>query len=119
MRRILDWIAPRTAATDYVFPVFVDPSQDMLLQYESGLRRQNRCLKRVARLCGIPGERLTTHASRHSWATIARDQGLPLAVISEGLGHSNQRTTEIYLASLEQSVLDNASLVVSRAMGAI
>ncbi len=119
MQRILDWMAPSAGGSDYLFPVITDPLQDMQRQYESGLRLQNKCLKRIAKLCGIPHERLTTHVSRHSWATIARNQGLPLAVISEGLGHSNQRTTEIYLASLEQSVLDNASLMVSRAMAAI
>ncbi len=116
MRRILDWMAPATADSDYLFPVITDPSQDILRQYESGLRLQNICLKRIAKHCGLSPERLTTHVSRHSWATIARDQGLPLAVISEGLGHSNQRTTEIYLASLEQSVLDSASLLVSKAI---
>lgn len=116
MRRILDWMDDVTAGSEYVFPVITDPAGDPALQYESGLRLQNKCLKRIAKQCGLSPDRLTTHVSRHSWATIARDQGLPLAVISEGLGHSNQRTTEIYLASLEQSVLDSASLLVSRAM---
>jgi hypothetical protein len=39
-----------------------------------------------------------------------------LAVISEGLGHTNQRTTEIYLASLARSIIDHASRVVSEAI---
>jgi site-specific recombinase XerD len=116
MRKILEWMAPRVARSEYLFPVLAETGRDLQLQYESGLRLQNKCLKRIARICGIESERLTTHVSRHSWATIARDQGLPIAVISEGLGHSNQRTTEIYLASLEQSVLDSASLLVSKAL---
>jgi hypothetical protein len=32
-----------------------------------------------------------------------------LAVISKGLGHNNERTTEIYLASLDTTVLDVAN----------
>ena len=116
MRRILNWIAPMTEGSEYMFPVITDPNKDPRLQYESGLRVQNKRLKVIASMCGIAGNKLSTHSSRHSWATLARNAGLPLAVISEGLGHSNQRTTEIYLASLEQSVLDKASLLVSQAL---
>lgn len=47
--------------------------------------------------------------ARHSWATIAKEENLPLWVISEGLGHNNERTTYIYLSQLERSVLDTAN----------
>jgi site-specific recombinase XerD len=79
------------------------------------LRLQNLRLKRIASLLGIE-KRLSTHCARHSWATVARNEGLPLTVISEGLGHGNLKTTEIYLASLERSVLDHASRLVSEAI---
>ena len=115
MRRIIDWFAPMTAGSKYLFPVITDPDKDVLLQYESGLRLQNQRLKKIAALCGIR-KRFSTHSARHSWATVAKNAGLPLAVISEGLGHTNQRTTEIYLASLERSVLDHASKLVSDAI---
>jgi integrase len=115
MRRIIEWFAPLTAGCKYLFPVIVDPDKDPRLQYESGLRLQNQRLKKIAALTGI-GKHFSTHVARHSWATVAKNEGLPLAVISEGLGHSNQRTTEIYLASLEQPVLDRASQVVSDAI---
>ena len=114
MRRIIDWFAPLTAASRYLFPVITDPGKE-LLQYESGLRLQNQRLKKIAALCGIK-KRFSTHTARHSWATVAKNAGLPLAVISEGLGHTNQRTTEIYLASLERSILDHASRIVSEAI---
>ena len=116
MRRIIEWFAPLTAGSPYLFPVITDPD-NALLQYESGLRLQNQRLKKIAALCGIV-KRLSTHCARHSWATVAKNAGLPLAVISEGLGHTNQRTTEIYLASLERSILNHASRVVSEAIGA-
>ncbi len=115
MQRIIDWLAPMTAGSKYLFPVITDPDKDTLLQYESGLRLQNQRLKKIAAICGIK-KRFSTHAARHSWATVAKNAGLPLAVISEGLGHTNQRTTEIYLASLERSILDHASRVVSDAI---
>jgi integrase len=115
MRRIVEWFAPLTAGSPYLFPVLADPSKDLALQYDSGLRLQNQRLKRVAEWCGI-NKKFSTHAARHSWATVAKNANLPLAVISEGLGHSNQKTTEIYLASLERSILDRASRLVSEAI---
>ncbi len=115
MRRIMQWFVPLTAGSAYVFPIITDPEKDFNLQYESGLRLQNKRLKQLAKRCGIV-KRFSTHAARHSWATVAKNAGLPLAVISEGLGHSNQRTTEIYLASLERSVLDRAAKMVSEAI---
>lgn len=41
--------------------------------------------------------KLTTYVARHSWATQARRSGAPMAVISEGLGHTSEETTRIYL----------------------
>ena len=116
MRRIIDWFAYQTAGSPYLFPVITDPEGDTNLQYESGLRLQNQRLKKIAEICGI-GKKFSTHSARHSWATVAKNAGFPLAVISEGLGHTNQRTTEIYMASLERSILNHASKTVSEAIG--
>jgi integrase len=115
MRRIIDWFARRGSGSRYMFPILDEKRGDINLQYESGLRLQNMHLKKIAARCGI-SKRLSTHCARHSWATVAKSAGLPLAVISEGLGHSNQRTTEIYLASLERSILDQAAEMVSEAI---
>jgi site-specific recombinase XerD len=52
---------------------------------------------------------LSSYVSRHSWATLALRKGIPLEVISESMGHENDTTTRIYLASLEQSVVDKAN----------
>ncbi len=117
MRRIMDWFAPFVADSEYLFPVLTDPEKDVRLQYESGLRLHNMRLKKLADHCRI-NHRFSSHSARHSWATVAKNANLPISVISEGLGHNNQRTTEIYLASLERSVLDNASRLVSNAISA-
>ena len=52
---------------------------------------------------------LTTYVSRHSWATLAKSQNVPISLISEGLGHNSERTTRIYLASLDTSPIDEAN----------
>ena len=51
--------------------------------------------------------------ARHSWASIAKRSGIPISVISEGLGHDSERTTQIYLDSFENNVLDAANEIIT------
>lgn len=55
---------------------------------------------------------LTMYVSRHSWASIAKSKNIPLPVISEGMGHDSETTTQIYLASLDTSVIDEANELI-------
>lgn len=52
---------------------------------------------------------LTTYVARHSWATIAKEQGISTSVISEGLGHFSEQTTQIYLKEFDRTVIDLAN----------
>ena len=52
---------------------------------------------------------LSMYVARHSWATIAKNEGISLSVISESMGHDSESTTQIYLASLDSSIIDNAN----------
>ena len=61
------------------------------------------------KLLDIPHLHLTTYVPRHAWASIARENGVSLSVISEGMGHTSEKTTRIYLASLSQVVMDEAN----------
>ncbi|MDR1503206.1 MAG: site-specific integrase [Prevotella sp.] len=108
LRRIIDSFAAEVRSGPYLFPVIRDKYKSARLQYESGLRVQNRRLKKISALAGLEC-RLSTHVSRHSWATIGKKQNLPLWVISEGLGHSSEKMTYTYLASFDRSTLDNAN----------
>ncbi|WP_416445739.1 tyrosine-type recombinase/integrase [Leeuwenhoekiella sp. A16] len=45
--------------------------------------------------------------ARHSFATQAMLQNVPLQAISEMLGHTSLNTTQIYLKSLPSTVLDD------------
>ncbi len=49
------------------------------------------------------------YITRHSWACAANSQDIPLGVISEGMGHDSENTTRLYLASLDNSVVDTAN----------
>jgi integrase len=115
LQRLIDSFSQEVRHSPYVFPVIRDVGKSSRLQYENGLRLQNRLLKRLAAMAGI-GEKLSTHVSRHSWATIGKKQNLPLWVISEGLGHSSEKMTYTYLASFERSTLDKASRKIDLAV---
>lgn len=52
------------------------------------------------------------YIARHAWASIAKSKNIPLAVISEGMGHDSEETTRIYLASLDTSVVDKANCLI-------
>ena len=79
------------------------------MQYYNALRYQNIQLKKIEKLLDIPHLHLTTYVSYHAWASIARENGVSLSVISEGMGHTSEKTTRIYLASLSQVVMDEAN----------
>ena len=51
--------------------------------------------------------------ARHTWASRARREGIPMAVISEALGHTSEKTTRIYLDELEARRIDEANDIVS------
>lgn len=84
-------------------------------QYRTRQGSVNVLLKTVGEMAGS-GMPLTMYVARHSWASIAHGQHVPLGVISEGMGHDSEATTRIYLASLEMSVVDEAN---SRVIGCL
>ena len=60
------------------------------------------------------GKKLTFNVARHSWASLARTRGIPVSIISEGLGHTSEKTTEIYLDELDARELDRANELVTK-----
>lgn len=52
------------------------------------------------------------HTARHTWATIAKSRGIPVAVISEALGHASVSTTEGYLKRFEDDEIKRANKVI-------
>lgn len=103
------------ARADYVLPIIrSDNPNDTYRQYQNRLRHYNRQLKKLAALLG-GNIKLTSYVSRHSWASTAHKHNVPLAVISHGMGHQSEKTTQIYLASIDEDVLNraNAELVAS------
>ncbi len=107
MQRVMERY--RQPNSPYVFPLLstTDPAV-AYTQYSIAINEYNRQLHRLSQL--LPEQnKLTSYTSRHSWATAARDHQIPLAVISAGMGHRSEQTTRIYLASLENSIIDDAN----------
>ena len=109
IKYIIDKYQQRSDGTDYLFPILTTTdSREAFVQYHTALGYYNRKLKQLARIVGIKAT-LTSYTPRHSWATTARNHNIPISVISAGMGHTSERTTEIYLASLQNSEVDTAN----------
>ena len=107
IQRIIDRYAD--SDSPYVFPIL--NSLDAYVayeQYQVALNTHNRLLGRLSEMLGC-GCKLTSYTSRHSWATAARNHNVPISVISQGMGHTSEQTTQIYLTMLENSVIDDAN----------
>ena len=101
----------RTNATQYLLPIITREDGTGRRQYQNMMRKINRHLKDIARMAGLPVP-LSMYYTRHSWATIARGKDVPLAVISEALGHDSETTTQIYLDSIKSSEVDKANRMI-------
>ncbi len=96
----------------YIFNIIYRKGKEYL-DYRNAMRLMNKKLKKISTLLKLDVP-LTTYVSRHSWATIAKRSGIATAVISEGLGHESEETTQVYLDSFENDVLDDANeLIIS------
>ncbi len=81
-------------------------------KYRLALGRINRHLKKIAVVADIKVP-LTTYTARHTWATLARDYGAPISVISAGLGHTSEEMTRVYLKDFDVSMLNQVNSIVT------
>lgn len=87
----------------------IDDTQQRPWRKQCHARQQsaNEALKHI-------GERLqlrhplTMYVARHSWASVAKQLHVPLSLISDGMGHNSERTTQIYLGDIDGGELDKA-----------
>lgn len=110
MQEIIDRYSIEAIDSEYLFPIISSSSEGKAYeQYKSALCSYNKQLKRLSSLLGFPPSYLSSYVARHTWATVARNKNVPLSIISAGMGHGSEATTQIYLASLETSVVDDAN----------
>ena len=97
-----------TGDSPYLLAIIKQPGEEERRQYLNMAHLVNRKLKALGKRLGILVP-LTMYVARHSWASIAKSKNIPLSVISDGMGHDSEATTQIYLASLDTTAIDKAN----------
>lgn len=111
---IRELIAKYDNSSEYILPLLdIESARSLYAQYRLVLGRINHNLKTVGRSANLSVP-LTTYMARHSWATQAKESGTPTSVISEGLGHTSEKITQIYLKEFDSSVIDKVNELVTK-----
>ena len=97
--------------SNYLLPIIKPMRGDERTQYQNMMSIINRKLKTIGKMVGVQLP-LTMYTARHSWASIAKNKNVPISVISEGMGHDSEITTQVYLASLDTAVVDKANSMI-------
>ncbi|MFR1236530.1 MAG: tyrosine-type recombinase/integrase [Barnesiella sp.] len=104
-----------TMGNIYLLPIIKTPNVNERKQYENTLRLVNNKLKFIADIIHLQIP-LSTYVARHTWASIAKSMNIPISVISEGMGHDSETTTQIYLSSLDTSAIDKANELILKGL---
>lgn len=103
-------IIARYAGGQRLFPVYLSQSDDRQKHYRRNKvsTQLNHALREIAESLGfqIPG--LSFYTARHTYADSLKKAGVSVEVISQALGHADVRTTDNYLKSFGDDVIDAA-----------
>jgi len=112
-KEILNYYLKGKKKEDYIFPI-IERSEPELIRYDiqNKLKTYNKYMRFIAAELEID-KNITSYVARHSWASIGKFLNVPIQVISEGLGHDNIQTTQIYLDSFETNVIDDATKLIT------
>ena len=104
-------VGQKRHATDYVFPILHQTLHRTPTQRHNRsskiMSQVNADLKVIGSAVGIATP-LTTYVARHSFATALKRSGVSTGIISEAMGHSDERTTQIYLSEFDTDLVDAA-----------
>lgn len=94
----------------HLFPILLayhKTEQQRLNRVHKVIVNVNKRLKKIGKELELPIT-LTTYVARHSHATILKKAGVATSIISESLGHSSEKVTQIYLDSFGNEQMDDA-----------
>ena len=104
------WIVSKRQKTGVLFQIkLMDIPMQIIRRYKpfrtdkrlfniGSLDTVNKRIKAVAKKCGIE-KPISFHLSRHSFAVLALNYGMPIESVSKILGHTNITTTQIYASA--------------------
>ena len=108
MQVIIDKYAERTKDTPYLLPILTGKESSPYTAYRKVEHNTNYNLKKIGEMIGLKIP-LTTYVARHTWASVALHMNIPIATISEGMGHNSYKTTQIYLQSIDVATINEAN----------
>mgnify|MGYP002522362791 CR=1 FL=1 len=108
MQAIIDKYAEQTKDTPYLLPMLTGKETAPYTAYRKVEYNTNYNLKKIGQMVGLKIP-LTTYVARHTWASVALHMNIPIAAISEGMGHNSYKTTQIYLQSLDVATINEAN----------
>lgn len=113
IQELLDWFENNTVLIeDYLLPIVSIAGykgRQLYNHIRYRYRRYEENLKLLAAELGITRQGLTSHVARHTMAMTLQNHEIPREVISQILGHKSMDTTNIYLNSFADPVIDNAA----------
>lgn len=115
-QKILDHYAHQTKDGSYLLPIIKKEDGTEYKQYQRMQTNINRALKKIGEMAELKMP-LTTYVARHTWASVARDMNIPIAIISEGMGHNSIKTTQVYLNSIDISRVNEANKRIIKRIG--
>lgn len=81
------------------------------MQYKSCQKNVNMQLDKISKMLKMR-KGITMYVARHSWASIAKNMNIPIGVISDSMGHTSLKTTQIYLSAIDMDVINKANLKI-------
>lgn len=92
-----EYIAKKKTTSGYLFESYRGNKLDAA--------NLDRMLKLTAKKAGLPyADEISMHWLRAGFATIASKQGIPVAVISEAMGHASLTTTTRYIKNSQEDI---------------
>ena len=95
--------------TDYLFPILEPglPPVTVRNRLKTLLKKVNKAIQDACAELKIEhGSPITFYWARHTYATTLKKAGVSTSLISELLGHSSEKVTQVYLDNFENEQLD-------------
>ena len=102
--------------SEFIFPLGQDEESFNYKAYHSALSQYNKYLKTIARKAGVTAN-ISSYSARHTWASFAFKENVPLLVISQALGHTSTNTTLTYISEIEASKLASINKKIIKDFG--
>jgi integrase/recombinase XerD len=115
---IAKWGQPSIDPNGFIFPHIQKDStpEDVRRIVQQVNQNINKHIGRIAKAVGIDRP-VTTYFARHSFATVMRNSGTSVDLLSDLLGHSTWKQTAEYLDGFEKETIEHATDALTSFLG--